>query len=98
MRAVLIALLPILSLNLYADDIKEGKELYLKAKCQRCHLQDNKFDPNSINKEGLSSKVKNKEDIHKWVESCDTFFSVGWFPEEIDKVTSYLNSVHYKFK
>ncbi len=96
MRAVLITLL--LSLNLFANDIKEGKELYLDAKCQKCHLQDDKFDPNSIKKEGLSSKVKNKDDIRKWVESCDNFFNIGWFPEEIDKVTEYLNNSFYKFK
>ncbi len=76
----------------------EGRELYLEAKCQKCHLQDDKFDPNSIKKKGLLSKIKDKKGIHKWVVDCDSFFNVGWFPEEADKVTNYLNEYHYKFK
>ena len=80
------------------SDIKEGKELYLEANCQKCHLQDEKFDPNSIKKEGLKSKVKQMKDLHKWVKDCDNYFSIGWFPEEQDKVVKYLNKVFYRLK
>jgi hypothetical protein len=76
----------------------EGKELYLEAKCQKCHLQDEKFDPNSIKKEGVKSKVKNLKELKKWVIDCDNYFSVGWFPEEQDKVVKYLNETFYKLK
>ncbi len=98
MKRILLTLPFFLVLNVVANDIKEGKELYLEANCQKCHLQDSKFDPNSINKDGLTSKVKNKKDIHKWVESCDNYFNIGWFPKEIDKVTEYLNTIFYKLK
>lgn len=98
MKYILFTLV-LFSLNsLYADIVKEGKELYLDAKCQRCHLEGAKFDPNSINKDGFKSQVNNKKGIHKWVESCDNYFNVGWFPKEIDKVAEYLNSSYYKFK
>ena len=78
--------------------ISEAKELYLEANCQKCHLQDEKFDPNSIKKEGLASKVKKLKDLKKWIVDCDNYFSVGWFPEEQEAVAKYLNSVYYKLK
>ena len=94
-----IALCAIFITSIFANSsVEEGRELYLEAKCQKCHLQDEKFDPNSLKKEGLSFKSKSIKDIHKWVVNCNEYFSVGWFPEEEDKVTEYLNKVFYKFK
>jgi len=81
-----------------ANKAQEGKKLYTSANCQKCHLMGKNFDSDSINKDDDLSQVKNKKGIHKWVESCDNYFNVGWFPEEIDKVTEYLNNTHYKFK
>ena len=93
-----IALILLFLTTAFGDsNVEEGRALYLEAKCQKCHLKDSKFDPNSIKKEGLKSKVKDKRGIHKWVVDCDNYFSIGWFPEEQDKVTDYLNSVYYKF-
>ncbi len=74
-----------------------GKALYLEAQCQKCHLQDAKFDPNSIKKEGAHSKVGNMKQVKKWVVSCDNYFDIGWFPEDQEKVAAYLNSVHYRY-
>ena len=76
---------------------KEGRVLYLEAQCQKCHLQDAKFDPNSTKKEGVHSKVGNMKQVKKWVVSCDNYFDIGWFPEDQEKVAAYLNSVHYKY-
>jgi len=90
----LIVLLTVVNANVKDD----GKKLYIKENCQKCHLQDSSFDPNSIDKPGVQSKVKSKDDIHKWVASCDNYFGVGWFPEEQKSVEKYLNSVFYKFK
>ncbi|HGZ70077.1 MAG TPA: hypothetical protein ENL00_00320 [Nitratifractor sp.] len=94
--STIIALLATTLLN--ANSVEEGKEHYMEAKCQKCHLSGDKFDPNSINKEGLASKVKNKKDIKTWVANCDNFLNIGWFPEEQAKVAEYLNSSHYKLK
>ena len=97
MRKIYIILI-LLVVSINANQIKSGEQLYIKANCQKCHLKGENFDPNSINKEGMLSQVKDKKGIHKWVESCDNYFNVGWFPEEIDRVSKYLNSKHYKFK
>ncbi len=79
-------------------NINEAKELYLDAKCNKCHLDGNKFDPNSIKKDGFISKVKTKKDLLKWVRDCNSYFNIGWFPEEESKVTNYLNKIYYKLK
>jgi len=97
MKKLYISLI-LLAASINANQIKSGEKLYTTANCQKCHLQGEKFDPNSINKEGMLSQVKDKKGIHKWVESCDNFFNVGWFPEEVDKVAEYLNKSYYKFK
>jgi hypothetical protein len=97
MRYLIFILTVITSIFANENIIKEGKELYLKANCQKCHLQDEKFDPNSIKKEGLKSKIKDKKGIHKWVVDCDSYFNIGWFPQEQDLVTEYLNRAYYKF-
>jgi len=96
MKRIFLALLPFGLL--FSASVQEGKTLYLEAKCQKCHLQDKSFDPNSINKEGKRSKVTDMKSLKKWVASCDHYFEIGWFPEEQDKVSQYLNSVHYQLK
>ena len=97
MKYIVIISIALIS-TIYAGSLQDGKNLYLKAKCQKCHLQDSKFDPNSINKPGMLSKVSNKSEIHKWVSSCDSFFNIGWFPNEQKNVEKYLNKVFYKYK
>ena len=82
----------------FASDVEKGKALYLRAQCQKCHLQGGNFDPNSVNKEGKVSKVRDVRGIHKWVQSCDNYFNIGWFPEEQDHVSRYLNAVFYHLK
>ena len=83
---------------IYANEAEEGKKLYTQANCQKCHLMGENFDPNSINKEGLVSKVKDIKGIKSWVAGCDSFFNIGWFPEEQAKVVKYLNATYYKLK
>lgn len=97
MKRTLIFTLILFGFTVNAKVAHEGEAHYLKANCQKCHLQGEKFDPNSINKEGLTSKVKNRSDLKKWVSSCDSFFNVGWFPQEQEEVIEYLNKSHYKF-
>jgi len=94
--AITISIL--LSTLLQANSVEEGKKLYKSANCQKCHLLGENFDPNSINKEGLVSKVKTKKNLLAWVSSCDNFFNIGWFPQEQKDVAAYLNATHYKLK
>jgi len=97
MKKIIFISITLITLS-YANASTDGKSLYLEAKCQKCHLQDSKFDPNSINKPGMLSQVNNKAGIQKWVVSCDNYFSVGWFPDEQKEVAKYLNRVFYKYK
>ncbi|HFC03851.1 MAG TPA: hypothetical protein ENJ74_03150 [Nitratifractor salsuginis] len=92
-KAVLILIMTLA--GAFAADVEKGKALYLEAQCQKCHLQGENFDPNSVNKAGKVSKVKDVQGIHKWVQGCDNYFSIGWFPEEQDLVSRYLNAVFY---
>jgi len=92
-RVILIFVM--ITAGISAADVEEGKTLYLKAQCQKCHLQGAEFDPNSVSKKGKVSKVQDIQGIHKWVEGCDNYFNIGWFPEEQDLVSRYLNAVFY---
>jgi len=82
----------------YADDLKEGHKLYKEANCAKCHLDGSKFDPNSVNKEGLAIKAKNFKSVKQWIVNCDAYFEVGWFDDEQEKVAKYINSIFYKYK
>ncbi len=94
----LIVLLTLSITLTYANYMKEGAKLYKDANCAKCHLSPDKFDPNSIKKEGLSFKSKSFKDVKQWIINCDSFFEVGWFPEEQEAVAKFLNKKFYKFK
>lgn len=80
-------------LTLYAltDINQNGKSLYQEANCQKCHGNDIEYD-------GKAHKVKNKQELSKWVNGCAIRFNSGWFPEEEKAVVDYLNEVYYDFK
>jgi len=84
----------IISLNLNAAQLSSqatnGQELYLDADCQKCHNQDNQYD-------AKKKKSKNIANLKTWVTSCDTFFEIGWFPQEQNDVIKYLNEIYYKY-
>ncbi len=96
MRYIISIMLLLITIN--ANEIEEGHKLYKEANCAKCHLDGNKFDPNSIKKPGLSFKSKSFKDVKQWVINCDDYFSVGWFDDEQEKVAKYVNSIFYKFK
>ena len=74
---------------------KEGRELYLQAKCSKCHLSDYKFVNKVKNK---ANKAGDYESLRGWVSGCNVVFSAEWFDNEVDLVTYYLNSIYYHFK
>lgn len=73
----------------YLFSSENGKELYEKAKCERCHGFVENFDV----KKGIAS---NKHSLESWVSSCSKFFKIGWDAFEQEEVTEYLNS-YYEF-
>jgi hypothetical protein len=78
-----------------SDKASDGKELYLEVECNKCHLQDSSFKPLNKNGRPIASDYK---DVAKWVRNCQNFFGHGWFPEEEEAVTEYVNEIYYKYK
>ncbi len=88
-------LVAVCSLPLYSqpldETIQEGEELFKEANCQKCHIVDGEFDK-------MNKKVQNVNNLASWVSTCDNSLHIGWFPEEQEKVTKYLNETYYKLK
>lgn len=80
-----------LSLSAFADgDSANGKVLYDKSQCQKCHGTE------VFTRE--DHKVKDLTALGKQVRMCDSQLSVNWFDDEIADVVSYLNESFYKFE
>lgn len=87
----------------FAADADVGKELYedteFSAKvngemrddvtCSTCHSA---ADYTRADRNATDYKA-----LHYWVDACNHRIDVGWFPEEVDDVTAYLNREYYKF-
>ncbi|MEE9351965.1 MAG: hypothetical protein V3U78_06860 [Thiotrichaceae bacterium] len=67
-----------------------GKVLYDKSQCQKCHGTE------VFTRE--DHKVKDLAGLGKQVRMCDSQLSVNWFDDEIADVVSYLNESFYKFE
>lgn len=87
---VILAMVSYASASSMSAQATTGEELYLDAKCQKCHNQGSNFD-------AKEKKAKNDFELKGWVSSCDGFFDVGWFPEEQIDVQQYLNEVYYHY-
>lgn len=86
-----------------AGDSESGKELYhdvdinqtingvnyANANCETCH-QSSVYTRD----DKLASSY---EKLESYVERCNTNLDVGWFPEDVSDVASYLNEEFYKF-
>lgn len=42
-------------------------------------------------------KIQSLASLHTMVGSCANHFNIGWFDEETDAVTQYLNAHYYRF-
>jgi len=87
----------------FAGDVEFGKELYEDTMfskaingqmrddvtCAECHT------PGDFTK--ADRKADSYAKLHYWVDACNHAMSSGWFPEEVDDVTAYLNKEYYKF-
>ena len=72
----------------FAGDASRGEELYSQ-KCHECHA------------ESVHSRVKRSARdfaaIREWVRHWNTTLKLGWGPEEVEDVTTYLNVAYYRF-
>ncbi|MGH1461726.1 MAG: hypothetical protein ACRBB6_06810 [Neptuniibacter sp.] len=87
-----------------AADPESGKELYheveinqtingvnyTNANCDTCHSSEVFTRSNR-----LATTYKKLE---AFVERCNTNLDVGWFPEDVSDVSSYLNDEFYKLE
>lgn len=103
MKTKVLLLTLTLSSVSFAADVEFGKELYLDTMfskkingemrddvtCSECHT------PSDFTK--ADRKADSYAKLHYWVEACNQSMSSGWFPEEVDDVTAYLNNEYYKF-
>ncbi len=64
-------------------------ESLVKANCVRCH-GDEVYTR-------ADHKVTSLEGLAKQVRMCDTQLEVRLFPEDLDKIVTYLNETYYKF-
>lgn len=90
MKLLFILLLSVYSYSItLSKEAQIGKEIYLEANCQKCHNQDEKYDPKK-------NSVKNYFDLKKWISSCEIYFNHSWFEDEKKSVLLYLNEIKYK--
>ena len=71
-----------------AEDINLGKELH-QENCLRCHQP--------VLYERTDRTVKTLQHLRSQVLFCAVNNDVGWFDEEVDDVTVYLNAFYYLF-
>ena len=88
--AATLVLSGVLSGTAFAEkNAENGKVLYEKSKCQKCHGTE-VFTRNG-------RKVKSLKALETQVRMCDSQLSVNWFDEDISDVVAYLNKAFYKF-
>lgn len=76
--------------SLLQADMEESKELFNEAKCMECH--------NNEDFQSRKEKVDTFAQLHKSVQACSSSNSTGWFEEDEDGVTRFLNKKFYHFK
>ncbi|MEE9304377.1 MAG: hypothetical protein V3U84_11420 [Thiotrichaceae bacterium] len=80
----------VLSSTAFAEgNATNGKTLFDKSQCQKCHGTE------VFTRE--DHKVKDVKGLEKQVRLCDSQLSVNWFDDEISDVVTYLNEAFYKF-
>lgn len=89
LRVLLLCLLAVVSSPSFAADIENGKALH-NENCVRCH------QPEIYTRE--KRMVNSYAELHEQVRQCEIMAEMGWFEEEIDDVTTYLNETYYKFE
>ena len=79
-----------------ARDAGAGKAL-VDRDCVGCHAQRFAGDPDQMYKRA-DRRVKTPAQLLAQVQACNTNLGKGYFPEEEEHITAYLNLEFYKFK
>ena len=86
---LLLGLLSLMLVQTSAADIKRGETLHA-ANCVSCH--------NQVVYTRADRRITSLVGLRNQVARCDANLELEMFPEDIDAVTEYLNTSHYKFK
>jgi len=76
--------------SLLQADMEEAKEMFNEANCMECHT------PSHF--KHREKKVNSYKKLSSSVNACATNSSAGWFDEDTESVTRYLNEKHYHYK
>lgn len=66
-----------------------GGVAHSDANCETCH--DTAYFQRKDRAATSYAKLKG------WIEGCNTNLDVGWFPDEFEDVTAYMNRAFYRF-
>ncbi|ANJ67368.1 hypothetical protein A9404_08230 [Halothiobacillus diazotrophicus] len=65
-----------------------------EAECAGCHKTPHNA---AFYESRRGKKLKSRASVFTMVQSCANYFNIAWFDEEVDAVTSYLNTKYYKY-
>ncbi|MEG3640570.1 hypothetical protein [Magnetococcus sp. PR-3] len=88
-----LGLLALMTVQNAAAD--EGKVLHNES-CTECHASRLGFDDNAIYTRD-DRRMSNYHSLRQMVARCNNQTGAGWFDEEEQLVTDYLNRAFYKF-
>ncbi len=71
-----------------AEKLQMGRALFTQGRCMVCHA--------SRPFASASSRIKTYSTLTTMVETCNTNLGLGWFPDEVEAVSYFLNKHYYK--
>lgn len=77
-----------------AHDPNWGASLH-EAECAGCHKAPHNA---TFYESRKGKKLKSRDSVFTMVRSCANYFNIAWFDEEVDAVTTYLNTKYYKYE
>ena len=75
------------------QDPNFGQQLHAEH-CAGCHKAPHNA---AFYESRRGQKIQSLASLHTMVGSCANHFNIGWFEEETDAVTQYLNTQYYRF-
>ena len=91
--APLLVPLLIPSASASPHDPNFGQQLHAEH-CAGCHKAPHNA---AFYESRRGQKIQSLASLHTMVGSCANHFNIGWFEEETDAVTQYLNTQYYRF-
>lgn len=79
-----------------AADIDSGEQLH-EENCVTCHHPKAEGDHSHLYTREEGRRANDLAGLESMVRMCDTNLNTGWFDDEIENVTAYLNKTYYKF-